>query len=131
MSPSQQAGADASGATSELGFETAVAWGGATSAFQQTSVAPPSATSRLSSLTSQSVQAPGSGLVFQNSYSLDGTFASLTSSEQAAYETDIQQAELDLSGEFTNTFTVNVDVEAVNVTQAGGTFNALNEASAE
>jgi probable HAF family extracellular repeat protein len=91
----------------------------------------PSAASGLSSLTSQAVNAPGSGLVFQNSFSLDGSFASLTSTEQAAYEADIRQAELDLSGEFTNSLTANVDFEAPDVppNPDGSGFNAANQSS--
>jgi hypothetical protein len=89
------------------------------------------AATETSSLGSQTVavEAAGSGLVFENSFSLDGTFAALTSSEQAALETDVQQAEQDLSREFTNSVTVNVDFEAVSV--GGAAFVALNSASAE
>lgn len=73
------------------------------------------------------VEASGSGLAFQDSYGLDGTFASLTSSEQAALETDVQQAESDLSSEFTNSVTLNIDVEAANVPLVDGSgFIASN-----
>jgi hypothetical protein len=78
----------------------------------------------------QTVDAAGSGLVFQDGYGLDGTFASLTSSEQAALETDVQQAESDLSSEFTNSVTLNVDVEAVDVALVNGRgFIASNAGS--
>ena len=84
------------------------------------------------SLDSQTVEAPDSGLAFQDSYGLDGTFASLTSSEQAALETDVQQAESDLSSEFTNSVTLNIDVEAVNVPLVDGSgFIASNAASTD
>ena len=46
-------------------------------------------------LDSQTVGAPGRGLIFQNSFNFDGSFASLTSSEQTAYATDIERAEYD------------------------------------
>jgi hypothetical protein len=83
-----------------------------------------------SGLDSQTVEAPGSGLIFQNSYNFDGTFASLTSSEQPAYATDIKRAEYDLSSEFTDSVTINVDFEADDVPLVdGGGFIALNEAS--
>ena len=79
------------------------------------------------------VVAPGSGLVFQDSYDLDKTFESshLTPAEIADYETDIDQAEEDLSSEFTNSVTINVDVEAVNVppNADGFGFNLGNVAS--
>jgi hypothetical protein len=78
----------------------------------------------------ETVDAAGSGLVFQDSYGLDGGFASLTSSEQAALETDVQQAESDLASEFTNSVTLSIDVEAVDVPPANGTgFIASNAAS--
>jgi probable HAF family extracellular repeat protein len=81
---------------------------------------------------SQTVEAPGSGLAFDNSFGLDGTFASLTSSEQAAFETDIEQAESDLSSEFTNSVTLNVDFEAANVPLVDGSgFIASNAASTD
>jgi hypothetical protein len=84
------------------------------------------------SLDSQTVEAPDSGLAFQDSYGLDGTFASLMSSEQAALETDVQQAESDLSSEFTNSVTLNIDVEAVNVPLVDGSgFIASNAASTD
>ena len=71
------------------------------------------------------------GLVFQDSYGLDGTFASLTANEQAALEVDVQQAENDLSAEFTNSITAKVDVEAINVPLVDGSgFIASNAASA-
>jgi hypothetical protein len=80
---------------------------------------------------SQTVGAAGGGLVFQDSYGVDGTFASLTSSEQAAVETDVQQAESDLSSEFTNAVSLSIDVEAVDVPLANGSgFIASNAASA-
>lgn len=83
-----------------------------------------------SGLDSQTVEAPGRGLIFQNSFNFDGSFASLTSSEQTAYATDIERAEYDLSSEFTNSVTINVDFEADDVPRVDGSgFIALNEAS--
>ena len=79
----------------------------------------------------QMVDAAGSGLVFQDGYGSDGTFASLTSSEQAALETDVQQAESDLSSEFTNSVTLNVDVEAVDVALVNGRGFIASNAAAE
>jgi hypothetical protein len=72
--------------------------------------------------------ASSGGLAFQNNLGLDGTFATLTQTEQDALQTDVQQAEADLSAQFTNTFTANVDFEVVNDSQDG--FNAANQASA-
>jgi probable HAF family extracellular repeat protein len=72
---------------------------------------------------------PAGGLVFQNSFGLDGTFNSLTASEQTAFVADIQQAEADLSAEFSNTLTGKVDFEVVS--DASAPFNAANQASAQ
>ena len=81
--------------------------------------------------TNQVLSAAGGGLAFQNSYGLDSTFNTLTPTEQAAFQADILQAEANLSRQFTNSLTANVDFEAVNIAQAeGGDFNAANQASA-
>src|SRR4051812_32465637 len=82
---------------------------------------------------STNVNASGNGLVFQTSYSLDGTFASLTLSEQAALKTDVQQAEYDLSSVFSNSAILKVDIEAVNVPARpdGSNFIGSNEASSD
>jgi hypothetical protein len=77
----------------------------------------------------QAVNAASSGLVFQNNFGLDGSFNTLTSSEQAAFEVDARQAEADLSGQFVNSLTANVDFEVVSDSQDG--FNAANQASAD
>ena len=84
----------------------------------------------LSTSSTSQVSVAGSGLVFQNSFGLDGTFSSLTAIEQAAIQTDVQQAETDLSRVFGNTLTTNIDFEAVNVPTTGsGAFIATNQAS--
>jgi hypothetical protein len=108
-----------SGGAPEQQNDDAAPLQGEASLSQQTGPAAPDATS-------------GSGLLFQNSFSLDGTFASLTSIEQAAYKVDCQQAENNLSGEFTNSLTANVDFETVNVppNPDGSGFGGLNQASA-
>jgi len=84
------------------------------------------------SASSSAVGASGSGLSFQNTFGADGTFASLSAAEQAALKVDLQQAELDLSSEFSNSLIANIDFEAVNVAPVGGLgFLAANAASAD
>ena len=72
--------------------------------------------------------AGASGLTFTNSYSLDGTFSTLTAAERNALETDLLTAEANYSSLFTNSVNIKFDLEAVNQPSAG--FLATNEASA-
>ena|GEM_PF-2658858 len=91
-------------------------------------IAPAAAAASLSSPSQVSVS--GSGLVFQNSFSLDGTFSSLTANEQSAIQTDVEQAETNLSRQFGNTLTANIDFEVVNDSTIGsGAFIATNQAT--